>query len=106
MTPNCNQLYKSSIKIKNQLSKNRSKLNSFKYRIKLADKFMKEDNFRQIVDKVNSTTYNFIISQLKNQKKKFMDVGIQRMIKFLLYLFINKAQRETNIYILYLHYPL
>lgn len=70
MTPNCKQLYKASIKVKNQLSRNRSKINTFKHRVKLADKFMKEDHFSQIVDKVNSSTYNFILSQLKNQKKK------------------------------------
>lgn len=70
MTPNCKKLYKASLKIKNQLSKNKSKINSFKHRIKLADKFLKEDNFNQIVDKVNSTTYNFLLSQVKNQKKK------------------------------------
>jgi len=70
MTPNSKKLYKTSLKIKNQLSKNKSKINSFKHRIKLADKFLKEENFNQMVEKVNSTTYNFILSQVKNQKKK------------------------------------
>lgn len=70
MTPNCRKLYKASLKIKNQLSKNKSKINTFKHRIKLADKFLKEENFSQMVNKVNSTTYNFILSQVKNQKKK------------------------------------
>lgn len=70
MTPNCKKLHKASLKIKNQLSKNKSKINSFKHRIKLADKCLKEENFSQMVEKVNSTTYNFILSQVKNQKKK------------------------------------
>lgn len=104
MTPNCKQLYKASIKLKNQLSRNKSKINTFKHRVKLADKFMKEDNFTQIVDKVNSSTYNFFLSQLKNQKKNIMAVGIRMMIKSLLYLFTNKARRDTNIYLPYLHY--
>jgi len=64
MTPNCKQLYKASIKLKNQLSKNRSKINNFKHRVKLVDRFMKEENFSQIVDKVNATTYSFIMTQL------------------------------------------
>lgn len=102
--PNCKQLYKLSIKMKNQLSKNISKINTFKHRVKLADKFMKEDNFSQIVDKVNSTTYNFIISQLKIKKKNIMAVGIQMMIKFLHCLFINKAPKVISICPRYLLY--
>lgn len=31
---------------------------------------MKGNDFSQLVDKVNSITYNFILSQLKNQNKK------------------------------------
>lgn len=31
MTPNCKHLYKASIKLKNQLSRNRSKINTFKH---------------------------------------------------------------------------
>lgn len=97
MTPNCEKLYKANIKLKNQLSKSRSKINNFKHRVKLADRFMKEENFSQIVDKVNSTTYSFIMSQLKNQKKKFMADGTQMMIKFWHYPYISKVLRVISI---------
>lgn len=103
MTPNCKKLYKASLKIKNQLSKNKSKINSFKHRIKLADKFLKEENFSQMVEKVNSTTYNFILSQVKNQKKKFTVGDLLMMTKYWHCLYTNKAQKVTNICHHYLH---
>lgn len=56
--------------MQNKLNRLSSKMNTFKFRVRLASKFAEENNFNTLVEKVNSITYNFICSQTKNQKVK------------------------------------
>lgn len=61
MTPNFKKINFSSIKIKNQSSKSQLEVNTFRHRIKLANTFIKEDNFTHFI-LVNFTTNNLLLS--------------------------------------------
>lgn len=70
LTPNCKKLYSEAMKYKRKqerLSKNNSNM---KCRLRLAKQFSDGPLRNQLLEKVNSVTSDFIMSQIKIQKKK------------------------------------
>lgn len=70
LTPNCKKLFLSSIKLSKKLSRCSKKVKTFKSKARMARKFSKDDSLIQLFNKVDKTTYGFIMSQVKNQSKK------------------------------------
>lgn len=71
LTPKAVKFYYEALKLKRKSDKLTKSVTRYKTRIKLAEKYIKEDNsFHSVSSKVNKITYNFILSQLKTQNKK------------------------------------
>jgi len=70
LTPNCKQLYSQVLKFKRKQDILFKKNLNIKCRLKLAKQFTNSPLRNQLMDKVNSTTLNFILTQIKIQKRK------------------------------------
>lgn len=70
LTPNCKKLYKEAMKLKRKAERLQKQNKSAKCQLNLANRFANSTFTSQIMDKVNTSTFNFIMSQMKTQKKK------------------------------------
>jgi len=70
LTPNCKQLYSQVLKFKRKQDILSKKNLNMKCRLKLAKQFNNSPLRNQLMEKVNSTTLNFILTQIKIQKRK------------------------------------
>lgn len=70
LTPKAKHLYKRVINSNNKLGRMAKRLKSFKDRLTEAEKLAKSPKFENLMDAVNSQTYNFILSQVRTQKQK------------------------------------
>jgi len=70
LTPNCKKLYKEAMKLKRKAERLQKQNKSAKRLLNLANRFANSTFTSQIMDKVNTSTFNFIKSHMKTQKKK------------------------------------
>jgi len=70
LTPNCKKLYKEAMKLKRKAERLQKQNKSAKCQLNLVNRFANSTFTSQIIDKVNTSTFNFIMSQMKTQKKK------------------------------------
>ncbi|KAF2886276.1 hypothetical protein ILUMI_19895 [Ignelater luminosus] len=68
LTPRCKKLYKSVIGWSKKTARLQYKLKNYQTRLECANKIAKSEQFQNLMFKVNPTTYNFILQQIRNQK--------------------------------------
>lgn len=69
LTPNCKKLYKEAMKLKRRAERLEKQNKSTRCQLNLANRFTRSTFTTQLMKKVNSSTFNFIMSQMKIQKK-------------------------------------
>lgn len=62
LTARCKKLFNEAMKLKNK--------NKLKSRVKLIEKFTDLPITKNLINKFNTRTYNFFMSQIKSQKNK------------------------------------
>jgi len=70
LTPNCKKLYTEAMKLKRKAERLKKQNNTTRCHLNLANRFTSNTFTTHIMEKVNSKTLNFIMSQMKIQKKK------------------------------------
>lgn len=70
LTPKCRKLFKEAMNLKKKSERLTRNKNKFKSRLRLAEKFGETSSFTKIINKLNTTTFNFFKSQINSQTKQ------------------------------------
>jgi len=70
LTPKCKKIFYEAMKLKKKNDRLQRQKNNFKSRVKLAEKFATDSNNNILMNKLNSTTFKFLKSQINSQTKK------------------------------------
>nr|CAD7406229.1 unnamed protein product [Timema poppensis] len=70
LTPKASSMYREATRFQKQAQLMKKRVQCFKSRLKLAEKFNNTDYFQNVIERVDKTIYNFICSQITNQKLK------------------------------------